>query len=277
MNEFTPSATNPEKESSESSPSLAPYSESSLQPLETVSGFDPLAGVEVQDHFIRSEDGIPPAAVLLSPSVRIQPNSQQRPFYLRNPISVIFSVILVLTYLFTSFPADFKASTNLSVVLGAFYPPFVMAGQWWRFITATMMHANPGHLLNNVAGLLIFGNLLEPAIGAPKMLTLYLLSAVTGLTLSALMAPNVWVLGASTVDYGLIGAYLTLVLLFRYQQDRTVFAREFRGTLLFVVMFTVWNWMESATISLWGHVGGLLGGILFAVLLWKIRPLKVQS
>ena len=188
------------------------------------------------------------------------------PFYRRNPLTTGFSLLLVLIYGLTAFTTDWKGPPDLIVAIGGFYPPAVQAGEWWRFITATLLHANPPHLFNNVVGLLIFGNLLEPVIGSSRLLGLYAISVLFGLGLSLVMLPQGVTFGASTIDYGLIGAYLALVLKLRYRYQRETFFREFRGAILFVLIFVAWNTLESATVNLWGHLGGLLGGVVFALL-----------
>lgn len=181
-------------------------------------------------------------------------------------VSIGFSVLLVLIYGLTSYPNQFQRPIIEVLYLGAFIPELARQGEWWRFITATLLHAHPSHLFNNVLGILMFGSLLEPAIGPVRLLVLYAFSVVGGLLLSAYFLPNP-TFGASTIDYGLIGAYLSLILLLRFRTDRAAFYRELRSAVVFVVIFVAWNTMESATVNLWAHVGGLLAGILFSIFL----------
>jgi len=252
----------------QSQPGSTSPSEEGLQ--NAPSRYDPLDGLQAEDRFEPSLEPIQEPLPSLKPLATPQP--EQLPFYRRNPVSLAFALLLIAFYGLTSFPNGFESPTRLALGLGAFYGPAVQNGQWWRFITATLMHGYPGHLFNNVVGILIFGNLLEPVIGHLRLLGLYWIAAVSGLALVYWLQPNVPTLGASTIDYGLIGAYLTLILLLRYQYDKSAFLREFRGAILFVLMFVAWNWMESATVSLWGHVGGLLSGIAYGLLIWMNRP-----
>jgi rhomboid protease GluP len=235
--------------------------------------FDPLDGFEAQDRFEPStlKSGFNPIQVKTTASLAL-------PFYKRNPITTTLALVLIIVYGCTSFSNHFQFPSKLAVALGVFYGPAVQDGQWWRYLTATLLHDNPGHLLNNTVGILIFGNLLEPILGRLYLASLYGVAMIVGLSLVLLFQPNTPVLGASTINYGLIGAYLTLVLLIRYQIDRSTFLKEFRGAFLFVAMFILWNWMESTKVSLWGHVGGLIGGILFGLVVWTNRSsLKQQS
>lgn len=206
------------------------------------------------------------------PSLKAIPTQQSVPFYRRMPVSLSFIVLITLIYALTSYPTDFQHPVDAAVIIGGFYPPIVQAGEWWRYITATLLHGNPGHLFNNAMGLLMFGNLLEPVIGPARMIALYVVSAFAGLWLSYFMLPKGLTYGASTIDYGLIGAYLALVLLMRYRYNRETFFQEFRGAIFFVLLFITWNTMESATVNLWGHLGGLIGGVIFSFALWASRP-----
>jgi len=212
------------------------------------------------------------ALAMEPPALSPMGHPARKPFYARNPLTVAFCVLLILIYGVTSFKTDFQHPSDLFVALGGFYPPAVAAGEWWRLITGTLLHANPDHLFNNVVGLLIFGNLLEPVIGSRKLFVLYVLSALGGMGLSYYMLPQGMSYGASTIDYGLIGAYMALILALRYRYDRAAFFSEFRGAVTFVLLFVAWNTMESRTVNIWGHIGGLLGGIGFA--LWLVYSHK---
>ncbi len=198
-------------------------------------------------------------------------NPPVRPFWRRCPLTLGFVLLLSLIYALSSFPSGFQKPADGFIVLGGFYPPFVHQGEWWRYITATLLHANPMHWFNNIAGLLIFGNLLEPLLGAPLLFSLYLGSAVGGLWLSSIMLPKGLTFGASAIDFGLVGAYLTLTLLARLQTNKQAFWKELRGAFILSVIFVVWSVTESATINFWAHLGGLLTGIGFMLILWLIR------
>ena len=182
-----------------------------------------------------------------------------------------FLGVIVAIYLLTSAP-HFQAVNDSSALIGVFIPSAFAAGEYWRLLTAPLMHANPGHLFNNALGIYIFGTLLEPILGARRMWGLYFISGVASMLLSFYMLPNSPTLGASGIDYGLIGAYVMLVLLFRRLTDKALYKQELRSALIFMVIYVVWNQVESPNANLWGHVGGLIGGMTYALLLYLLRP-----
>lgn len=185
-------------------------------------------------------------------------------------------LLITLIYVLSSFPNGLRKPMPGFVELGAFYVPLVHQGEWWRYLTATLLHANPMHWFNNVAGLVIFGNFLEPVLGSSLLLALYLFAAVGGLWLSSIFLPQAVTFGASTIDFGLLGCYFTLILLVRLQTDHSAFWKELRGTLILAALFICWSLMESATINLWAHVGGLASGILFMLGLWALRSVHQE-
>lgn len=200
---------------------------------------------------------------------------EKKPFHQRCWFTATAVLIISVCYGLTTYSNEFQAPSRLAVALGAFYPPAVHDGQWWRYITAGLLHGNPGHWFNNVAGLLIFGNMLEPVIGPIPLMGLYAISAFGGLWLSSIFLPDGVTYGASTIDFGLIGAYFTLMLLLRLQTNKKAFLKELQGSVMFVLLFVIWNTMESATINVWGHLGGFFAGVLFMLGLWKIRDKSV--
>ncbi|HEY9687699.1 MAG TPA: rhomboid family intramembrane serine protease [Coleofasciculaceae cyanobacterium] len=204
------------------------------------------------------------------PAASKDPPAARQPFYRRCPVSSGFSLLLLAAYALSSYPVGFQGITEQAARWGALIPEAVHQGEWWRIYTAALLHANPSHLLANLFGILVFGNMLEPSIGSLRLFALYLVSETAGLLLTLAMMPVVSI-GASSIDYGLIGTYIGLILLLRYGQNRPVFWQELRGALFFMLLFIVSNSLELERINLWGHLGGFLGGIVFALILWLDR------
>lgn len=188
------------------------------------------------------------------------------------PLTIAFALTILITYGVTTMSSNFTHISNQALQVGSFYPPLVFEGQWWRFISASLLHANPSHLLNNLFGVLVFGSLLEPVIGSWRLFTLYLFSGVLGLLFSAWFLPTAGTIGASTIDFGLMGAYFTSVLIQRYHHNRPVFAAQLRSAVFFIMFFVGWNLLEIDTVNLWAHMGGLLAGVIFA--LFSIKAFK---
>jgi membrane associated rhomboid family serine protease len=129
--------------------------------------------------------------------------------------------------------------------------------QYYRFLTATFVHANLFHILGNMLGLLIVGSPVEGAVGKVRFGVLYLLAALGGATLSYLfIGPFVPAVGASGAIFGLFGAYFVLA---RSRRADT------SGILVLIVLNLAFSFTDRV-IDWRAHVGGLIVGTLVALL-----------
>jgi len=164
-------------------------------------------------------------------------------------------------------------------LLGADYPAYlglkvnelILQGQLWRLFTPMFLHGSFLHIILNMYALLIFGPTLERYYGHGRYILLYLVSGFTGNVLSFMfsLAPS---LGSSTAIFGLLGA--EAVFLYR---NRQIFGSGARRALTNLITIAAINLVIGMTggIDNWGHVGGLIGGTLFA---WFGGPLlEVQG
>ncbi|MBD0708336.1 MULTISPECIES: rhomboid family intramembrane serine protease [unclassified Streptomyces] len=129
----------------------------------------------------------------------------------------------------------------------------VADGEWYRLLTATVLHQEIFHILFNVMGLWVIGGIVEPELGRARFALLCLLSGLSGSTLAYLVAaPNQPSLGASGVVYGLIGAWVVLARRHRH---------DMRPVILFVALSLLVTFTRPG-ISWEAHVGGLVAGAL---------------
>ncbi len=157
---------------------------------------------------------------------------------------------------------------------GARLNELIRAGQIWRFLTPALLHASPPHLLFNMYALFSFGSSLERQFGRARFLTLYVLSAFAGNVLSFFFANDLgYSVGASTAIFGLVAAEGVFLY-----QNRALLGSQFSraiGNIIFVVVINLGFGSLASGIDNWGHVGGLLGGLVFT---WFAGPLlKVEG
>jgi membrane associated rhomboid family serine protease len=140
-------------------------------------------------------------------------------------------------------------------------PLFVDAGDWWRPFTAAFLHYGIVHLALNMLSLLVFGSELERQLGRARYLTVYLVSVIGGAAAIQLFGnPFGQVAGASTAIYGLMGAFV--VVLVHQRQD-------LRGLLTLLGINLVISFLPG--VSLIGHLGGLVGGAAATAVLVAAR------
>lgn len=136
----------------------------------------------------------------------------------------------------------------------------VVAGQWWRMLTAAFVHVGFIHLAVNCYALWVLGPTVERLYGRVAYLALYLLGAI-GCSLASLVAhPASPSAGASGAISAVAGAMLAFVLLHR----RAMTPDSFRGSLRAMGSIVVANviiGLAVPNIDLAGHGGGFFTGI----------------
>jgi rhomboid protease GluP len=156
---------------------------------------------------------------------------------------------------------------DLPFALFAKVNELIRAGQLWRLFTPALVHGSIPHVFFNMYALMAFGPSLERNFGRGRFITLYVLGAFAGNVLSFVMSDSISV-GASTAIFGLIGAEGVFLY-----QNRKVFAGQFRNAIGNIVFITVINLafgFSSNNIDNAGHIGGLIGGTMFA---WFASPI----
>jgi membrane associated rhomboid family serine protease len=140
--------------------------------------------------------------------------------------------------------------------------PDVADGEYWRLVTAGFLHAGLTHILFNMFALYILGTMLEPAVGRLRFLLIYFVSLLSGSFGALLLEPNANTVGASGAVFGLMGA--AIVVMRHRGIDPMSSGLPLWLGLNLLITFTIPN------ISVGGHIGGLVGGVLTAAVLFEV-------
>lgn len=142
------------------------------------------------------------------------------------------------------------------------FGPLVAHGDWWRLITAAFLHASILHIALNMLALVWLGGPVERYIGPLRYLALYLVSGLAGSAGALVVTPLSPTVGASGAIFGIMGA----LLIIEYQATGSL-AGQAMGLIAINLLFS----FSFANISIGGHVGGLIGGILLMLALLQFR------
>jgi rhomboid protease GluP len=177
-------------------------------------------------------------------------------------VLIAICVIIYLVQLLT----QSLFNVDIPVSLGVKANSLIQQGQVWRLITPAFLHGSILHIAVNMYAMFAIGPTLERFYGRWRFLALFLLSGYAGNVVSFMFSPYPS-LGASTAIFGMLGAEGVLIY-----QNREVFGSIARRALTQVVMIAAINLIIGMTpgIDNWGHIGGLIGGSLFA---WFAGPL----
>jgi membrane associated rhomboid family serine protease len=139
----------------------------------------------------------------------------------------------------------------------------VSDGEWWRLVTAMFLHGSVLHLMFNMLALYWLGTIIEQALGTPRFLLVYFVSGLAGsagaLWLSSALAVTV---GASGAIFGMIGALLILEYLS---------TGSLMGQAMILILINMALTFAVPGISIGGHLGGLVGGIVATYALMQFR------
>jgi rhomboid protease GluP len=185
-----------------------------------------------------------------------------------SPAYVTFAILVltILIYL-AQLGTEYLVDIDLPAAYGIKANELIIAGQLWRLITPVLLHGSILHIGFNMYALYLLGPGLEKNFGHWRFLTLYLLSGFAGNVMSMILtdAPS---LGSSTAIFGLLAAHGIFV----YQNRKLIGEQVAQQAINRIARVALINLVIglSPGIDNWGHVGGLIGGALFA---WFGGPL----
>jgi rhomboid protease GluP len=183
-------------------------------------------------------------------------------------LALIGALVAVFVWQVASNALDTEAGI---VDAGALVRNRVLEGEYWRMLSATMLHGGFDHLFGNCVALYILGLAGEHALGAWRVLVIYVASGLAGSLASVLTGPGPSV-GASGAICGLMGA--VVLILYRYRRVYHVRDKEIAFVLAGWAAYTILIGAIEPRIDNWAHLGGLLGG---AVVGLGIRPRVAAS
>jgi len=183
----------------------------------------------------------------------------------RPVVSYTLLVVTILVYMLQLLSSSLLGY-DLPVALGMKVNDLIAQGQIWRLFTPMFLHGGILHIGFNMYALFVLGPGLERYFGSSRFLALYLLSGFAGNVMSFAFSPANS-LGSSTAIFGLLGAQGVFVY-----RNREIFGGFARRALTNVVWIAAVNLLIGLTpgIDNWGHLGGLIGGTVFA---WLGGPL----
>jgi membrane associated rhomboid family serine protease len=167
----------------------------------------------------------------------------------------------VVVYVITAAQgAGFNSPGGSLYLRWVLFGPLVASGDWWRLITSAFLHASLLHIAFNMYFLWFVGSAVEAALGRGRFLLIYFVSALAGSAGALVHTPNAPVVGASGAIFGILGAALVL------ERQRNYVLGGSAAALIvinLILSFTLNN------ISIGGHIGGLIGGVLCTLILSK--------
>ena len=175
---------------------------------------------------------------------------------------IVFVIVLALTGSFEVWGGG-ATSVHLDFALNG--RPIAEWGEWWRIISSAFLHYGLIHVGMNMLILMWVGRMLEPTIGPWRFALLYAACLFGGALGALLASPGGLTAGASGAVFGVAGAVVVA------ERARGVRWQD-SGIFVFLVINIVLS-LLIPRISIGGHFGGLIMGVLCGLLLWRLPTL----
>lgn len=181
-------------------------------------------------------------------------------------ITIVLVAINILIFLICTFTG------NLLYNIGDLSPDsFLGDREYYRIVSAMFLHADSGHLLNNMLLLAGLGVMLEKEVGHTRFFLLYFLSGLGGqiVSMTYKIYAGEWYIGsigASGAVFGLVGVLLAMSLWWTNEMENVTWQR-----IVFVVIYSLYSGIRSANIDNAAHIGGFIAGFLFGFIVCMIQ------
>lgn len=173
--------------------------------------------------------------------------------YIIMAICIILFILMELSGGSTNSQTLLKYGANLDVL--------VKNGEYYRLFTCIFLHIGIMHLLCNMYSLYIIGREVENLFGKIKYIVIFILSGIFGSIMSLAFTHNTISAGASGAIFGLLGA-----LLYFGMHYRTYLGEAIKRSIIPIIVVNLIIGFFAEGIDLAAHIGGLVGGVLVAMM-----------
>jgi rhomboid protease GluP len=137
----------------------------------------------------------------------------------------------------------------------------------------SIIDANIGHLVNNMVVLLFIGDNVEKAAGKVRFFLIYfgsgIIAGIASISYNMMMNDIVGSIGASGAIFGVVGAMLYILIVNKGRMEDIS-----SWQIVLFIVFSLYGGIQNAEIDQAAHIGGFLGGIILALILYRRRKNK---
>jgi len=142
-------------------------------------------------------------------------------------------------------------------------PTYVLDGQWYRLITGALLHGGVYHIAMNMISFYNLGSFLEPILKTKRYLILLLAGLIgSGGFVVFMSQQNSMTVGFSGVIFSLFGCYVAWLIKTGNIRDGMV-REQVTRTLITNAIISL-----MPGISLFGHLGGLIFGFIYGIIIF---------
>lgn len=195
--------------------------------------------------------------------------------YKKAPVTYGLIGVCVLVFMYSYITYGSQLRVNDLLEMGGLQTVYVVRlREYYRLLTANIIHADLMHLFGNCYSLYVIGDAigLEGLLKTKRYAFLVLCAALTTTLIPCLLyvlfdtAANSVMVGISGVVFGLLGGMMVLALRFKGAYMRVF--QQIKSSLLLMVIIS----FIVPSISWLGHLSGFIGGVIGMVILITCFP-----
>lgn len=176
-------------------------------------------------------------------------------------ITYVLVALNIIVYIITAVLSRdiFTSNINVLISMGAKVNSLISSGEYYRLFSCMFLHAGVIHLAFNMYALVIIGPLVERVYGKKKYIFIYFFSGIAASVFSYVFSPQISI-GASGAIFGLLGASLVFSIKMKERINK-----GYMYSILSVIVINLVLGFSASDIDNFGHIGGLVGGILSSI------------
>jgi rhomboid protease GluP len=185
----------------------------------------------------------------------------QRVFSYGKPNFTYLFILLNLIFYFLLETYGGSTNTNTLITFGAKFNPYILEGDYWRFITPMFLHIGLTHLIMNTIALFYLGTFVEKMYGSFRFLFIYVIAGFLGTAASFVFNAHISA-GASGAIFGCFGALLYFGIM-----KKELFYKTIGKSILLILAINLLIGFSIPMIDNSAHIGGLVGGFVAATII----------
>jgi len=178
-----------------------------------------------------------------------------------------YGSILALIEPFTFIKIDLGSYQNGYVSFNSLETTYMQNNEWWRLITPMFIHFSLTHLVFNCLWIYVLGSKIEQIDGHITFINLVIFSSIISNLAQHFFGESAFFGGLSGVIYGLLG--YCMIIEFEIKKERYDLPPAlylFMLIWLALGFLGILNLFGFGNVANYAHLGGLISGIIFAMI-----------
>ena len=178
-----------------------------------------------------------------------------------------YGSVLVLIEPLTFIKIDLGLYKNGYVSFNSFETTYMQNNEWWRLISPMFIHFSLTHLVFNCLWIYVLGSKIEQIDGHITFINLVIFSSIISNLAQHFFGESALFGGLSGVIYGLLG-YCMIIEIDTKQERYDLPPALYLFMLIWLILgfLGILNLFGFGNVANYAHLGGLISGIIFAMI-----------